>query len=402
MSKTKNIAKKSSDSESKTVCWMPHQFSEISDDSSQTVTPKAIRAWLMSSQAGCHVKRGQLQENEKGQQTKEIFSPKQSNALKLSSQNTSFLKMSPVCYLENGKWMKSQGNLFHISERFCGGFPKSGMVKSDGLYAVPMTAGRGIAGKGCGYWRSPSANEPGITPGRLRPIEGGELGGMNRHFDKETGRMAQIGLTQQVALRKGCGYWPTPSAMEDRAGIEYIKDTKLKRYKTLTGLNLSSACKITNAGMWPTPSASETKQNQNPRTPGTKGTQPSLSVSVKWPTPSTKDVSGGAVEAIKTAHGWKRVSKQGKSHGAQLHDVAKTMGGQLSPDWTEWLLGWPIGWSSLEPIQELLWLDWSVDPADKGEIPRISTGVPNRVKRLKAIGNGQCPQTFALAWEALL
>lgn len=44
------------------------------------------------------------------------------------------------------------------------------------------------------------------------------------------------------------------------------------------------------------------------------------------PTPSTKDASGGAVTAEKTPDGWKRTSKQGKSHGAQLHDVIKTIG----------------------------------------------------------------------------
>ena len=27
-------------------------------------------------------------------------------------------------------------------------------------------------------------------------------------------------------------------------------------------------------------------------------------------------------------------------------------------------MGMPIGWTSLEPIDELVWLDWSVDPAD--------------------------------------
>jgi len=43
------------------------------------------------------------------------------------------------------------------------------------------------------------------------------------------------------------------------------------------------------------------------------------------PTASTKDISGGAVIAEKTDKGWKRTSKHGKSHGAQLHDVMKTM-----------------------------------------------------------------------------
>ena len=38
--------------------------------------------------------------------------------------------------------------------------------------------------------------------------------------------------------------------------------------------------------------------------------------------------------------------------------------GQLNPDWVCWLMGIPIGFTSLEPIDELVWLDWSVDPAD--------------------------------------
>ena len=25
-------------------------------------------------------------------------------------------------------------------------------------------------------------------------------------------------------------------------------------------------------------------------------------------------------------------------------------GGQLNPDWVEWLMGWPIGWTDLKPL----------------------------------------------------
>lgn len=114
--------------------------------------------------------------------------------------------------------------------------------------------------------------------------------------------------------------------------------------------------------------------------------------------------------------------------------------GQLNPDWVCWLQGWPIGWDSLEPITDLLWLDWSVDPADlkapeewntsshggshsggyitewggsgnkhrgdeinpgTGPIPRIATGIKDRVNRLKALGNGQVPLCAATAWKIL-
>ena len=72
------------------------------------------------------------------------------------------------------------------------------------------------------------------------------------------------------------------------------------------------------------------------------------------PTPSTKDVSGGAVEAIPTATGFKRVSKQGVSHGAQLHDVMKTVGTnlglKLQPAFVEGMMGYPngsFGWADV-------------------------------------------------------
>lgn len=105
--------------------------------------------------------------------------------------------------------------------------------------------------------------------------------------------------------------------------------------------------------------------------------------------------------------------------------------GQLNPDWVCWLMGWPIGWESLEPLTELRWLDWSVDPADveceydsvddsdytfprtnkrlpagasrptKPMIGRVTRKVAHRRDRLKALGNGQVPAVVATAWELL-
>jgi len=47
-------------------------------------------------------------------------------------------------------------------------------------------------------WRTPSAQEPGISADRLEGQQG------SRMYDKETGRLAQYGITQQVAM------WKTP------------------------------------------------------------------------------------------------------------------------------------------------------------------------------------------------
>lgn len=33
-------------------------------------------------------------------------------------------------------------------------------------------------------------------------------------------------------------------------------------------------------------------------------------------------------------------------------------GGQLNPDWVEWLMGWPIGWTDLNPLETDRFLSW--------------------------------------------
>jgi hypothetical protein len=73
----------------------------------------------------------------------------------------------------------------------------------------------------------------------------------------------------------------------------------------------------------------------------------------------------------------------------------------LNPDWVEYLMGWPVSWSDVKPMAELIWRDWATDPADTGEVPRVTDVKENRSNRLKAIGNGQVPQCVVKAWELL-
>ena len=44
---------------------------------------------------------------------------------------------------------------------------------------------------------------------------------------------------------------------------------------------------------------------------------------------------------------------------------------------------------------------WGIDPADTGEVPRVTDVKENRANRLKAIGNGQVAQCVVKAWELL-
>jgi len=58
-----------------------------------------------------------------------------------------------------------------------------------------------------------------------------------------------------------------------------------------------------------------------------------------YPTPTNSMVSMADMEQARTA---------GNSPDRPKYSEAGT-GGQLNPDWVEWLMGWPIGWTDLKP-----------------------------------------------------
>ncbi len=74
----------------------------------------------------------------------------------------------------------------------------------------------------------------------------------------------------------------------------------------------------------------------------------------------------------------------------------------LNPDWVEWLMGLPTGWTNVKCEDPVPFQGWSEDPADTGGTPRITTIRKNRRKRLMMLGNGVVPQQAALALKLLL
>jgi len=85
-----------------------------------------------------------------------------------------------------------------------------------------------------------------------------------------------------------------------------------------------------------------------------------------WPTPCLAGNGGknGKKKLKKMLHGGnttQRISptptaQDAKNNGAQSQQERNTrplnaeIGGALNPDWVEWLMGWPIGWTDLKPL----------------------------------------------------
>ena len=142
-----------------------------------------------------------------------------------------------------------------------------------------------------GMLRTPSQQEPGVTVERLQPKEGEPAKIGERAYDKKTGRLAQVGLTQQI------GMLPTPRAN---------KNTPQEREDF-------TPCLAARIAMLPTP-ASRDYKGANPENP--------------------YDCLDSLIET-----------------GATKDQVGKKTGMKLQPAFVEWMMGFPIGWTDLNPSE---------------------------------------------------
>jgi hypothetical protein len=89
------------------------------------------------------------------------------------------------------------------------------------------------------------------------------------------------------------------------------------------------------------------------------------------------------------------------------HDDGRTLPyfrGRMNPDWAEWLMGWPVGWTKSHPLDEKENKRWgSIDwwAAEPPTVPRILEKSQDRMRRIRCIGNGQVPVCAAFAFLIL-
>ena len=94
---------------------------------------------------------------------------------------------------------------------------------------------------------------------------------------------------------------------------------------------------------------------------------------------------------------------EGSMHSANLGQIVdlaeradcKQKTGQLNPAWVEELMGYPRGWTDPGCDEVTPWAGWPARPGEpqfEYEHPRTVTGMKNRAKRLKALGNSVVPQ----------
>jgi hypothetical protein len=203
----------------------------------------------------------------------------------------------------SSSWRTSQACLVSGWEPFSETFPRSGMTLS------------GIA-----YQLAPSAPLTGGTGSGLLPTP--------RANDAE--KRGEIANDARNGLPAAAKYWPTPRQSDHKGAVTATNTTK-RRMETGQA-NLPEAV-VEAQRMWPTPRASEFK-----------GTGPVGSKShahrlkkgyldatvLQFPTPRAQSARGS-----------------GPSRVGNKADLQTVVGGSLNADWTEWLMGFPIGWTQV-------------------------------------------------------
>ncbi len=121
----------------------------------------------------------------------------------------------------------------------------------------------------------------------------------------------------------------------------------------------------------PTPTAQDCKLRSNPAQ--MRRHTPPLSAAVMFPTPQVADkqfaykqtpesIAKRAVRhQLNLAHVVQLLPtptcQDAKNNGSQSQKERNTpplnavVGGALNPTWVEWLMGWPLGWTDLKPLE---------------------------------------------------
>lgn len=73
-------------------------------------------------------------------------------------------------------------------------------------------------------------------------------------------------------------------------------------------------------------------------------------------TPAKAREGGTLIEALTartfatpTARDWRSGKASQATHDKNSRPLSEQIGGSLNPTWVEWLMGWPLGWTDLEP-----------------------------------------------------
>ena len=272
---------------------------------------------------------------------------------------------------------------------------KKTVTAQRGEYSRRLKSAHLIRESGSILWRTPSAQESGITIDRLQTKDGQPPSLGERMYDKVTGRNAQYGLSQQVAVVQT---WATPNTMDhlpQRSEEALVRQATTQRKGRTRPSNLREQVNPTAVAIYQEPQTWATPRTTDAQGAGRplneKGQRITLSDPTKiyggnlsdqvrhWPTVRVSSANGASQKELQAGNPKRRLETEvllnpwptPSAHEARLgyqdrSDTTKkgtqeslltvvvnTAGGRsecpghLNPEWVEWLMGVPTGWTEL-------------------------------------------------------
>ena len=399
-------AKKSSPKGRKTVTSTSRPSSGTCASSLVQGTPSDIAAWLTSSLPDSPVNRFRSPAGEPLALTSAICGP----------QLRKFCEWSD----RSGFWERTSADSSQLSllteaatsEPYSETWPKWGTSRLGACWEQTTPALR-TAGSGCGSsdeWQTPTAQlERGGTATRSDGTllltdqvraQNWTTPTVGDSSDSTTERpsRATTGRTTEYLNRQVAQNWPTATAGDAKsAGSRCIDGSAAHAGTSLTDAVRPDRAK---AGNWPTPSAAVRNDSEAVETFDARrillkekwgngnGAGEPLEIAVKrpWPTPREAEHKGCGPKGCPA-----QIHRLDRGYlDATVEEQNDKPVGALSPDWTETLMGFPIGWTAREPLSELVWpaLDgaWPAPPGapqHPWEPPRTGVGIKDRRRRLK-------------------
>lgn len=175
-----------------------------------------------------------------------------------------------------------------------------------------------------------------VTESGLLPTPTASQMGSNTHLRK-------MGMTVKQAYIQ----WATPTTMDrlpPKSPEALHREATIARPGRSKPSNLRD--QVSNAAKWPTPTANCHKGAGSQGRMG--GLNLQTAVAQKWPTPQASDCRdrGNMSDPV-----IQRRIAAGKQVNLSMRVKEQQGGGSLNPNWVEWLMGWPIGWTDLKPLE---------------------------------------------------
>ncbi len=210
--------------------------------------------------------------------------------------------------LDSCSWKTAQCSLIEDSAECLATFPRWGMTRNGALYLLP-TPERRTNASASGLWATPT------TMDKLPPKSSEAL--HREATVARPGRSKPANLRDQVSNGRN---WPTPAARD-------YKGARRPETMAKTGRNPNTNSLL---------DAVEFQPIETART---------------WPTPNASDHI-----QCKTSKSW---AEKGRTNFVLSNpEVTGVEGGRLNPQWVEWLMGWPVGWTDLKPLGMVRFREW--------------------------------------------